>query len=48
MAERMLNTMLDEYVDEFDRRVAAGEPYELESYEGWIVERVQGELTSGA
>lgn len=46
-ADLVLNELLPEFEDEFDRRVAAGEPYELESYETWVVEAVNRQLTRG-
>lgn len=39
-ADLVLNEIESEFLDEFDRRVAAGEPYELTSYEEWVRERV--------
>jgi hypothetical protein len=43
-ADVVLNEMLDEFEAEFDRRVAAGEPFELTSYDQWVVERVDRQL----
>lgn len=39
-ADLILNDLLEEFETEFDRRIAAGEPYELTSYQGWIQEVV--------
>jgi hypothetical protein len=36
----VLNELLDEFETEFDRRVAAGEPFELERYDDWVAEAV--------
>jgi hypothetical protein len=36
----MLNDLEDDFVSEFDRRVAAGEPHELQTYEQWVVDAV--------
>ena len=47
-ADIMLNSLLDEFEKEFDRRVSAGEPYELTSYEQWIVGKVKAALPSAA
>lgn len=39
-ADRLLNELLDDFEAEFDRRVAAGEPYELTTYDEWVVDSV--------
>jgi len=39
-ADIILNDILDEFEVEFDRRVAAGQPYELTSYDEWVSARV--------
>ena len=36
----ILNEIEDEFLGEFDRRVQAGEAYELSSYETWVVEAI--------
>jgi hypothetical protein len=36
----LLNELEDEFVTEFDRRVSAGEAYELTSYETWVVDAI--------
>lgn len=43
-ADLALNDILPSFEDEFDRRVAAGEPYELTSYDAWLVEQVNLQL----
>lgn len=39
-ADLVLNEIEADFLEEFDRRVLAGEPYELTSYEDWVRERV--------
>ena len=46
-ADIVLNELLPEFEREFDRRVAAGEPYELETYEEWVVQAVDRQLPRG-
>lgn len=42
---RILNDLENKALDEFDRRVQAGEPYELESdYSDWIESALRREL----
>lgn len=43
-AEYILRDLLAEFETEFDRRVAAGEPYELTTYEQWVVETVNAHM----
>lgn len=43
-ADLVLNDLLGEFEEEFDRRVGAGEPYELASYEDWVVSAVNQRL----
>lgn len=43
-ADIVLNGLLDEFEAEFDRRVAAGQPYELTSYDEWVVSAVDRHL----
>jgi hypothetical protein len=45
-ADLVLNEMLPEFEAEFDRRVAAGEPYELTSYDEFVVAAVDKRLPS--
>lgn len=35
-ADFVLNELLPEFEAEFDRRIAAREPYELSSYDEWV------------
>lgn len=41
VVDRLLNVVEDEFLDEFDRRVASRQPYELAAFDPWIVERVK-------
>lgn len=43
-ADLVLNEILPEFEDEFDRRVAAGEPYELTTYDEWVANAVARRL----
>ena len=45
-ADLVLNEILPEFEAEFDRRVAAGEPYELTTYDQWVAEAVEKRLPS--
>ena len=45
-ADIVLNDILDEFESEFDRRVAAGEPYELTSYDEWAAAAVGQRMPS--
>lgn len=45
-ADLVLNEILPEFEEEFDRRVAAGEPYELTSYDEWVASAVERRLPS--
>lgn len=47
IADRVLNTLLDDFMREFDQRVASGEPYELVSYDEWVAEAVTRLRTDG-
>jgi hypothetical protein len=40
-ADIVLNDIEDDFHNEFDRRVQAGEGYELTSYEAWVVDAVE-------
>ena len=44
IADLVLNEILPEFEDEFDRRVAAGEPYELKTYDEWVAAAVERRL----
>jgi hypothetical protein len=41
MVDRLLNDVEEEFLDEFDRRVAAGEPFTLHTSDTWVAERVR-------
>lgn len=43
-ADLILNELLDGFTTEFDRRVAAGEPYELRDFGSWIAEAVEEKI----
>lgn len=47
-ADLILNEILPEFEKEFNRRVAAGEPYELTSYDEWVVSQVDRRLPRAA
>lgn len=47
IADRVLNNVLDEFNIDFDRRVAAGESYELIEYDEWVAEAVHRLRTDG-
>ncbi len=42
----ILNEIEDEFIDEFNRRVLAGEAYELTSYEAWVVDALDKRFPS--
>mgnify|MGYP001188998455 CR=1 FL=1 len=48
LGDKILNDLLPEFEQEFDRRVAAGEPYELTSYDEWVVGKVNDQLALSA
>jgi hypothetical protein len=43
-ADVILNDLLDSFGEEYDRRVAAGEPYELTGYQGWIQDTIDARV----
>ncbi len=43
-ADEVLNELLPYFEEEFERRVAAGETYELTSYDEWCAKAVDGKL----
>lgn len=43
-ADVLLNDVVADFEEEFDRRLAAGEPFELAGYDDWIVTRIAGQL----
>lgn len=40
LADTVLNEVLDEFSREFDRRVAMGEPYELDNYDEFVMRSI--------
>lgn len=46
LADRVINELVDEYEFEFERRLADGEPYELDTYEEWVVAAVKRKLAA--
>lgn len=48
LGDKILNDLLPDFEAEFDRRVAAGEPYELTSYDEWVASSVYEQLALAA